>query len=445
MNCQRCGNEIQPEELFCGQCGTATLSSVSPTSRVNSVPLDSEDLSALYKNASIPPQQIRTPNPHVQTPAHPQTPPNPHAQTPAHLQTRNLFSPPGGLFTAHHLAQETPGSQMGAGGGQQEPTEFYQDATEAMSLPSNEAIAGHPGGYSQQALPGPQAQKDLSAMGQHRLPVRPPIQSLHADQYMLPRVSHPGQVASGQGYDYGRPIRPAIPPQSHKQQPGLTVLIISISLVVALISIIGITVLFLKGSSQSTGTNESVSPTAMLQPTPTLIATPTPQITLTPTSVPTPLPDPGFMWCGPTCTNYGFSVEYPTGWQLGGAPTNNGIQFTNPAQPDQTATFKAIGPTGGSAGDILNSELQTNFMTKPGYNPPQGTGVTTLVGETWVATTIYYQSADQQREHVVLYTIVYQSKGYAIEIQAPDPDSQQFTLVYNTYYAMMLSKFSFVQ
>jgi hypothetical protein len=45
----------------------------------------------------------------------------------------------------------------------------------------------------------------------------------------------------------------------------------------------------------------------------------------------------------------------------------------------------------------------------------------------------------------VLYTIVYQSKGYAIEIQAPDPDSQQFTLVYNTYYAMMLSKFSFVQ
>jgi hypothetical protein len=138
---------------------------------------------------------------------------------------------------------------------------------------------------------------------------------------------------------------------------------------------------------------------------------------------------------------------------LGGAPTNNGIQFTNPAQPNQTATFKAIGPTSGSAGDILNSELQTNFATKPGYIPPQGTGVTTLGGETWAATTVYYQSANgygppnasQQRLHVAIYTIVYQSKGYAIEIQAPDPDGQQFTQSYNMYYAMMLSKFSFVQ
>jgi hypothetical protein len=181
------------------------------------------------------------------------------------------------------------------------------------------------------------------------------------------------------------------------------------------------------------------------QPTPVPTATPTPQDTPTPTVVPTPLPDPGFAWCGPTCTNYGFSVEYPAGWQLGGTPTNNGIQFTNPAQPDQTATFKAIGPTGGSAGDILNGELQTNFMTKPGYIPPQGTGVTTLGGATWLATTVYYQSVDQQREHVVIYTIVYESKGYIIEIQAPDPDGQQFTLVYNTYYAAMLNKFSFVQ
>lgn len=425
MNCQQCGNEIQPDELFCGQCGTAIVSSALPTSRVNSVSLGNEELSVPYKTA----QQIRTP--------HPQTP---LTHTPPRPQTGKMFSPSGGLFTARHLSPETPGSQQGTVGGQQH-TGFYQDATEAMSLQFNEATASQAVDHAQQASPDPQLQKDLSAIGQHQLPVRLPNQSLHADQYMLPNASYP----SARGYDYGRLIRPAIPPQPHKQQPGATVLIVSICLVVALISIIIVSAIFLRGSSQGTVTNESVSPTAVLQPTPTATATPTPQVTLTPTPVPTPFPDPGFMWCGPNCTNNGFSVEYPVSWQLGGAPTNNGIQFTNPSQPDQIATFKAIGPTGGSAGDILNSELQTNFMTKPGYIPPQATGVTTLGGETWVTTTIYYQSADQQREHVVLYTIVSQSKGYAIEIQAPDPDGQQFTLVYNSYYAVMLSKFSFVQ
>lgn len=434
MNCQQCGSEVQLEEFFCGQCGTATLSSPLPTSRVNSVVLGSEDLSVPYKIASSPHQQSRTPHPQA-----------PSTQTPPQLQTRNLLSPPSSLFTARQHVQETQGYQQGTVGRQQEATGFYQDATEAMSLPSNEAIAGQTGDYLQQGLPNPQVQKDLSALGQHRLPVRPAKQSLHVDQYMMPRTSHPGLVSSGQGHDYGRLIRPAIRPQSEKQQSGLIILIVSICLVITLISVIGITALFLRGSSQSTATNTSVSATPVLQPTPTLTATPTPQTTPTPTPAPMLLPDAGFMWCGPTCTNYGFSVEYPVGWQLGGAQTNNGIQFTNPAQPDQTATFKAIGPTGGSAGDIFNSELQTNFMSKPGYIPPQGTGVTTLGGETWVTTTVYYQSADQQREHVVLYTIVYQSKGYAIEIQAPDPDSQQFSLVYSRYYVVMLSKFSFVQ
>jgi len=366
MNCQRCGNEVQPEEIFCGQCGTATISSASPTNMVNSVPSGREDLPAPYKNASPPPQQIRTPRP--------QTPP-PHAQT------KNLFSPPGGLFTSGHPSQETPEPQQGTVGA----------------------------------------------------------------KHALPRSSHSGQGANGQGYGYGRPIIPAIPPQPQKQQSSATVLIVSICVVVGLVSIIAITTLFLRGSSESTAHNGSMPSRVAQQPTPVPTATPTPQDTPTPTVVPTPLPDPGFAWCGPTCTNYGFSVEYPVGWQLGGTPTNNGIQFTNPAQPDQTAMFKAIGPTGGSAGDILNSELQTNFMTKPSYIPPQGTGVTTLGGATWLDTTVYYQSVDQQREHVVIYTIVYQSKGYSIEIQAPDPDGQQFTLVYTTYYAAMLSKFSFVQ
>ena len=434
MNCQRCGNEVQPEEVFCGQCGTATISSASPTNMVNSMLSASEDLSGPYKNASLAPQQIRTPPP----------PHTPSTQTPPHAQTRNLFSPTKGLFIPSHPSQETPESQQGTVGAKQQSTGFYQNATEAIPFSSNDAVADQAGNYSQQAFPGPQVQKDLPAMGQYRLPVRPPTQLFQADQYTLPRSSHPGQVVGGQGHDHARPIIPAIPPQSQKQQSSATVLIVSICLVVALISITAVVTLSLRGSSESTANNGSTPSTAVSQPTSIPTAVPTPQDTPTPIIAPTPLPDPGFAWCGPNCTNYGFSVEYPASWQLGGAPTNNGIQFTNPAQPDQTATFKAIGPTSGSAGDILNSELQINFINKPGYIPPQTTGVTTLGGETWLATTLYYQSADQQREHVAIYTIVYQSKGYSIEIQAPDPDGQQFTLVYNTYYAAMLSKFSFV-
>src|SRR6266550_6863684 len=104
MNCQRCGNEVQPEEIFCGQCGTATLASVFPTSMV----LGNEDLSSSQKNAFTPPERIHTP--------HPQTP---STQTPPHPQIRNLFSPPGGLFTSHHPSQGMPGSQQGTIGVQQ--------------------------------------------------------------------------------------------------------------------------------------------------------------------------------------------------------------------------------------------------------------------------------------------------------------------------------------
>jgi hypothetical protein len=313
MNCQRCGNEVQPEELFCGQCGTATLSSPLPTSRINSVSLGRKDLPFPYKNAS-PPQQI--PTPHSQALS---------TQTPPHPQTRNLFSPSGGLSAARYHSQEALESRQETLSVEQHQTKFYQDATEVMSLPSNQAIAGQVGDSSQQAFPDPRAQKDRAAPERQRLPVRPPTQSLHADQYRLPYASYSSQIASSQRYDSRRPIRPSTSSQSHKQQPGLTVLIVSVGLVFLLMCAIGITALFLRGSSQSTMTSELVSPTAVLQPTLTQTATPTPQTTPTPTPVSTPLPDPGFMWCGPTCTNYGFSVQYPVGWQLGGAPTNNGI------------------------------------------------------------------------------------------------------------------------
>jgi hypothetical protein len=441
MNCRQCGNEVQPEEVFCGQCGTATNFSVSPTNMVNSVPLGIEDVTILYGDTSHAPQQIRTP--------HPQTAPHP--------QTRKLFSPPRGLFTSSHYTQKTPGVQERSVDGKQQQTEFYQNLTEAISLPSSDVVLGQAYDKSQQVLPDLQAQKDLSAIEQHRLSARLPIQSLQADQQGLSRSVH-----SGQGYDYVRPVKFVVPPQTHKQHSSAIVLIVSLCIIIVLVSSIAITTFFLRGSFVNNG---SASPTFAAQPTVEPTATPMPQDTPTPTAVPTPLPDAGFTWCGPTCTNYGFSVEYPVGWQLGGTPTNNGIQFTNPAQPDQTATFKTLGSTSGSAGDLLNSELQANFMTKSGYAPPQGTGVTTLGGGTWLATTVYYQgtggynssinqqlqatdgynpSVNQQREHVAIYTIVYQSKGYVIEIQAPDPDGQQFTLIYNTYYAAMLSKFSFV-
>src|SRR5260370_1529225 len=38
MKCPNCGNDLNPEEVFCGQCGTPNLPTAKPTEMVNTPP-----------------------------------------------------------------------------------------------------------------------------------------------------------------------------------------------------------------------------------------------------------------------------------------------------------------------------------------------------------------------------------------------------------------------
>ncbi|MBE3558852.1 MAG: hypothetical protein IMW89_06455, partial [Ktedonobacteraceae bacterium] len=178
------------------------------------------------------------------------------------------------------------------------------------------------------------------------------------------------------------------------------------------------------------------SPTQAPTPTPT----PSPTAPPTPTAPATPPPDNGFVWCGQTCASYGFSTEYPATWQPGAASNANGVQFTNPAAPDQFASFKALGPTTSTAGDIVMADLQTNYSAKPGYTPPSATGPATIGGTTWIYGVAYYQNGEQ-RERVVAYATVYQGQAYVIELEAADA---QFDQVNAQAFGYMLGKYQFL-
>jgi hypothetical protein len=141
--------------------------------------------------------------------------------------------------------------------------------------------------------------------------------------------------------------------------------------------------------------------------------------------------------CGQPCTNNGFLVEYPQNWQPVATDNANGIKFSN---QDQFASFKAPGPTSSTAGDLVMSDLHTNFAFGEGYQPPTSSSTTTIGNETWVTQTVYYQH-NNQRMRVDVYATVHQAKAYIIELQAQD---DQFTSIYAQYFATMLGKFQFV-
>jgi hypothetical protein len=174
-------------------------------------------------------------------------------------------------------------------------------------------------------------------------------------------------------------------------------------------------------------------------PTPTQADTPTPQPS--PTAVATPVPDAGFLWCTQVCNGYGFVTEYPGTWQPGAVINASGVLFANPAQQDQSATFKAAGPTTRAAGDLVAYDLQTNFAAKPNYTAPTSTSTTTISGETW-ATAVADYKKNKQQERVEVYATVHQGKAYIIELQAPE---SQFDAVNTQYFINMLGKFQFLQ
>lgn len=384
MRCPKCGNELGQDEAFCGQCGTATMQPGQAT------------------------EMMRAPSSGtLQAPASP-----------------------------HQSAMRPPTS------GPQQPTIFYQDATEAMSMPQMPPNPNqvHPNGYSQQNYGGMPVQSNYPVGS---LVQGQPFQQGNFTQHPYPSVP-PFQSIPGQGYGYGYQP-PQVTPQPKKQ--NTTILIIAIVfLVLALIAAAILGTLFVLNRhsgakvSLTPTTVPTVLPTATTAPSPTPTpATPTP--VPSPTIAPTATPFAGYTWCGTSCSSNGYVVQFPMGWNQGATQDNTGIQFLNPAQQDEYAAFKTPGTTTSTADALVSTDLQTNFASKPGYTPPTGTQSTTIGGVTWVYQIATYQ-LNNQPEQIEVYATVYQDKGYVIELQAT---SSQFSTVNTQYFATMIGSFQFNQ
>ena len=341
MKCPNCGNEVSPEETFCGQCGMPKLPPAGSTEAVNT---------PFPRTGPLPP----------------------------------------------HLNQQEA---------------FYRDATEEITV--RPAMAEQGDGYPPPASATPSRQ--YSGSSQY-----PP------QHFQYSGSTYPTQYAA-----------PVIPPSPQRKQNNNTALIIvSICLAVTLLSVIGFAAFYLlRGHT---------TPQTAAPPSAVATAVPTPTQAPSPTAIPTALPSPtvavdnGFALCGQPCTNNGFLVEYPQNWQLAAADNANGIKFSN---QDQSASFKASGPTSSTAGDLVVSDLQTNFAYREDYQPPTSASTTTIGNETWVTQTVYYQN-NNQRMRVDVYATVHQGKAYIIELQAQDV---QFMTINAQYFATMLGKFQFVQ
>lgn len=438
MKCSRCGNEVNPEEAFCGQCGAPMRQAAAPTEMVNT-PAPRPGYPGAY-----------------QTTGRPNMPNAPSASFPSssHVYQRGTPSgaPTGAVNMPYGGTQSPfphPSTSMAPGPGQQ--SEFYQDATEAMSsLPP-----GSPS-YPTAATGYPQGQQSFIGPGQ------PNGQNMYGTAAPAPFVTNRlnPQQSYGSEPGYNNPRSTVMPPRS---QPNNTLLIVAIMcLVFVLISVVALGTFFLlkkhNGNTASgpnpnnggTTTVQTPLPTATIAPSPTpsvtISPTPSPTITSTPTTPtpvasPTPAPDPGFSWCGAVCTNNNFTVEYPQSWQPGPATNAPGMQFTNPNAADIYASFKALGASQSTASTIAMNDLQTNYAQQPGYTVTQPGSTTTISGETWFNATATYQ-LNGQTERIIVYAIIHQGNAYIIELHAPD---NQFDTINAQYFNVMLSKYQFLQ
>jgi hypothetical protein len=384
MRCPKCGNELGQDEAFCGQCGTATMQPGQATEMM---------------------------------------------QAPA---SGNLQAP----VSPDQSAMRSPAS------GQQQPTNFYQDATEAMSMPHMPSPAGqtYPIGYPQQNYGSMPVQGNYPSGWQVQ---GQPLQQGYFTQHPYPSAP-PYQPIPGQSYGFGNQP-PQVTPPPKKQ--NTTILIVAIvTLVLALIATAILLTLFVL--NRHTGPNAALTPTAVPTTQPTATTAPRPTATpVTPTPVPSPTVAPtatpfaGYAWCGISCSSNGFVVQFPMGWNQGATQDSTGIQFLNPAQQDEYAAFKTPGTTTSTADALVSTDLQTSFASKPGYAPPTGTQSTTIGGVTWVYQSASYQ-LNSQPEQIEVYATVYQGKGYVIELQAA---SSQFSTVNTQYFATMIGSFQFYQ
>jgi hypothetical protein len=327
-------------------------------------------------------------------------------------------------------ADKTLATQAGRSGFQDE---FYQDATEAMSSLPN----GVPGAYPQQSFPNWSSPNGNYAPGQY-MPQGGPWQN---SNFGAP--GYPQQMSDPrQGYNNNATGFPSTLPTQNKQNNSTVILVASICCVAVLIGAVVLGTFLFTRNQPSNQQAKQPQPTvvATTAPTPTPTPSPTPTPTPAPTVTPTPPPDAGFAWCNQQCIGNGFQAEYPGTWQVGAAPNANGAQFSNPSQLDQYAVAKAQGATSTDAGTLLNTDLQTNFSTKPGYTAPTGNTSANIGGDTWLQATAYYQG-DSQQEQVTVYANIHQGNGYIIELNAP---TSQFPTVNGQAFTNVLAKFQFV-
>lgn len=409
MKCPRCGNEVSSEEAFCGQCGTPSPSQARPTEMVHTPPPAGGRPQTYPQNSPFGPQNAYG------------TQPPPPTQ--------------GAAFTQPSQPQ-----------GVSQRTGFHQDATEAMSvLPSNPNA-----GYQQQQFPvTPQSGAYPQQLGQYG---SPPNHSLPPQNQLIPSGNYPNQgfpqppLQAGQGYR-GLPT----PPQKPKSSVALVIL--SVFLVILLLSVVGVATLYAMRTQGTSPTAQggvlptaTTAPTAMptVAPTPTAAPTDVPTVALTPTIAPTIAPttvvaDPGFLACGQPCIGNGFTTEYPQAWSNTPLTTIQGVQFANPVAPDQSATFKTPGATNGAPSDIVNVDLNDNFVMKNGYTVVTPDATAMIGGVTWFKEVITYQGV-AQKERVEVYGNVHQGKAYILELQAPD---SQFDALSAQYFANIVNHFAF--
>ncbi len=459
MKCPNCGNEVNQDEAFCGQCGipVANIPPARPTETVNS---SRPPATRSWEGPAGPQSPPSLPSP--QPPAGawgvsaPQGAATPHLYgsgmlPPSNANNASMSPPPGNS----QIAQRPPSAplsnspQAGTPQLNAQSAQFYQDATEAISaLPP-----GNPQGYPQQNFAGTIPSGGYPGVGQYSPQAFPSGQAQRAPLQTVPRAGytqHP--LPGGQGYAGG--IQPRLTPPPQKQQDNTALVIVSVLLVVVLLVAIGLgAAIVLRSHSSpqgSTGPLPTVAATATAVPSPTLNPTANPSPTLSPTPVitPTPEPDAGFAWCDQSCTNNGFIVEYPQSWQTAlPADGSGGASFTNPQAADEVAVFKTMQTTLTSASDVVTEDLQKNFASRTGYVAPTSspTAAPFAIGgdSTWVYTTATYQSTENQPVTVQVYGVLRDGKAYIIELQALQ--SQFESMVYPQYYQPMLQKFQFQQ
>jgi zinc-ribbon domain len=401
MKCPNCGNELDPNEVFCGQCGAPTRPTGLPTEMVQTPPARSGQLNNPYSTQVAP-----------------------------GTGTYNA-GPPSPSYQVGALPPNANQSTIRPSGPQQQ-SEFYGDATEAMSIMPNNT-PGYSTGYPQHGYTGMSAQGGAPVAGQYG-------QSVQAGNYAPPNFPQAPIYQTGQAYG----SRPGMtPPPKRNNNVVMVIAIICLACAIIAVSAFGILYLVHKNNTKTAFTpTPTVTATTAPSPSPTPSLTPSPTVTPSPTQTVTPsptvTPDTGFSFCDTPCTTNGFQVESPNGW-LQTTPDATTVKFDNPAQIDVYAIFRTPGATSANATTLINTDLTNNYASNPGYTAPTSTSSATISGESWTSAIATYQ-LNGATERIEVYATVHQGKAYMIEQQAPDA---QFDTVNTSNFQIMLNRFQF--